>query len=167
MKNRNIILVGFMGCGKTTIGCKIARWLDYKFVDIDKYIETLMRSSIHDIFRQYGESYFRILEARVIKKVSKWRNCCISTGGGSIINRNNIYYLKRSGTVIYLNVGFDRLYENIRNTTNRPLVNETIKKEQVELLFKERMPLYITCADVIIDSSELSIEECEIGRAHV
>ena len=100
----NIVLCGFMGCGKTTVGKILSEKLSMKFVDVDELIEQEQGMTISEIFEKYGEIGFRKIENETIKKVSQWNNAIVSTGGGSVLNVDNVTALKSSGKIFFLDV---------------------------------------------------------------
>lgn len=156
-----------MGCGKTSIGKRIAQNFNSNFVDTDIEIQNLSGMSINEIFEKYGESYFRKLERNYCKLVALSCGYIIATGGGIIKDETNIENLKISGTVVYLKCSPDKIYKNIKNDSTRPLLNNA--KDKYALIcsmLKEREPLYQKYADFIIDISEMRLEESawQVGR---
>ena len=99
----NIVLIGFMGCGKSSVGKKLAEKMDYCFCDVDRVIERDNKKSISEIFETKGEEYFRELETKTVKKlINTVSNCIISVGGGLPIKNGNGELLKKLGTVVFL-----------------------------------------------------------------
>ncbi len=155
----NIVLIGFMGSGKTTIGIRLAYKLKYLFIDTDKKIEEEMGISINEIFRIYGEQYFRNLEKTFIKKLSNSNKQVIATGGGIIKNKQNIEELKSKGIIIYLNASPEHIYNNIKDDDSRPLLQVENKMETIQSILNERKFLYEEFADIIIDISYNQVDE--------
>lgn len=151
----NIALIGFMGSGKTTIGKLLAKALEMKFIDIDKEIVKIENRSITEIFEKDGENYFRDLERKIIAKESADNNIVISTGGGVIIDNNNIKSLKETSFVVYLNCSIDCIYERVKGKKNRPLLNTENVYEKIVELYKKREMLYKISCDY---SVEIDIE---------
>lgn len=132
-------LVGFMGCGKTTIGRELSDYLQLPFIDSDEYIEVTNNRKIDEIFALEGEEIFREIEHKAIKELNKIDGV-ISVGGGAFIKENNREVMTKNAPVFYLNCDFPTIYERIKDT-NRPLVaSNTI--EQLEVLYKSRLPIY-------------------------
>lgn len=147
MKN-NIALIGFMGSGKTTIGKILAKFLDMKFVDIDKEISMREKKSISEIFETNGEEYFRDLERSIIEEESKDNNLVISTGGGAIIDNVNIKNLQNSSFIVFLDCDTTTIYERVRNSKHRPLLNNKENLlETIEELYRKRRILYEISSD--------------------
>ena len=151
----NIALIGFMGSGKTTVGKFLAKTMDMKFVDIDKVIEALEKKSINDIFHEKGQNYFRDLEREVILQESLKNDCVIATGGGSILDNENIKRLKETSFIVFLNATIECLYLRLKDNTTRPILNDAEdKRKLIEELLEKRKFLYQISADYIIDINE-------------
>ena len=112
-KMNNVILIGFMGSGKSSVGKALAKKLERKFIDMDDEIELGEEKSINDIFTEYGEDHFRELETNYLEKLLTKKNKVISTGGGVILKEENIAILKRIGTVVFLHTTYEALLKNL------------------------------------------------------
>ncbi|MFA4888822.1 MAG: tetratricopeptide repeat protein [Candidatus Omnitrophota bacterium] len=152
----NIYLVGFMGTGKTSVGKELARKKKWHFVDLDDLIELREKRAIADIFAKDGESYFRKLEIRVLKDVSREKNFVVSCGGGIVMEKENIAAMKASGKIICLQATPAIILKRTCQHAHRPLLNVPRPKERIELLLKLRAPYY-ALADKAIDTSKLSV----------
>ena len=151
----NIALIGFMGSGKTTVGKFLAKTMDMKFVDIYKVIEANEKKSINDIFHEKGQNYFRDLEREVILQESLKNDCVIATGGGSILDNENIKRLKETSFIVFLNATIECLYLRLKDNTTRPILNDAEdKRKLIEELLEKRKFLYQISADYIIDINE-------------
>ncbi len=160
MKNKNIVLIGFMCCGKTTLGNELANSIGYKFLDIDDEIVKLANMNIPQIFENYGECYFRKLENQVVKNIRNVSNAVISCGGGIVKNKENINILKENGIVVFIDANTDKLFKNYKESnTLRPLLQTDNVKQTIENLLNERMPLYLSCCDIKIDVSNFDIAQ--------
>lgn len=159
MKNKNLVLIGFMGCGKTTVGRNLSGLIKYDFFDCDSLIEQKSNMSISNIFNEFGESYFRNIEHEVIKEVSDLESSVIATGGGVIKNPQNMSLLKMNGIVIYLKNSPEKTFKNLEHDNTRPILQEDDKFTKISLLMEEREPFYIKYSDIIIDVSEGSVNE--------
>lgn len=156
-----IIIVGFMGVGKTSVGKILAEKLNFDFIDTDNEIELSQDMSISNIFQNYGESYFRKLEKQTLKNVLNRNNIVISTGGGIITDKDNYNILKNEEKVIFLDASVETIIKHLHNEINkRPLLYESenlIKK--IEELLSNRYEKYIGVSDIIIDVNDKNIDE--------
>ena len=139
---KNIVLTGFMGTGKTTIGRELSRMLHMRLVDIDSEIEKSQKMKIDHIFKTYGEQYFRDLETAMIKKLSREKNIIISTGGGAVLRDENMEALKENGIVFCLNANTETILERTARSTERPLLKVENPKEKISELLSYRRPFY-------------------------
>lgn len=147
---KNIVLIGMMGCGKTTVGYELAKILpDFEYVDIDKEIEKSTQQRISDIFLKHGESFFRMLETEKIKKVCQNKNQIISTGGGAFEDEQNRKNLKSSGHIIYLKTSPQEIFNRIKTETHRPLLRKDFSVEKITNIMQKRAKNYEK-ADIII-----------------
>lgn len=158
---KNIVLIGMTGVGKTTIGKCLSNVLDKEFVDTDDLIEKKMEMKIPNIFTQYGEEYFRSLESDVIDMIYKDHKLIISTGGGIVLNKDNINKLKENGMIVLLESSIETIINNIENSFgNRPLLNnEENMISNITALYEKRKILYFDSANIIINVDNKSIED--------
>ena len=147
--NKNIVLVGMMGAGKTYIGTKLSKLLvHFNYVDIDAEIEKAAGLSIPEIFEKYSEEYFRELEVKTVKKFSSSKNQIISTGGGAFENPKNQYALKENGLVFYLKAASKELFNRIEMENNcgqnqkRPLLDDDFSIKTIQTILKKREKNY-------------------------
>ena len=141
----NIVLTGFMASGKTTVGMRIADISDYEFIDTDEMIVESEGQSINDIFAKNGEEYFRRVEHEIIRGAASMDNKVISTGGGVVLNPENIEALRKNGIVFNLDPDFSVIQERVtRAAATRPLMkNQSI--EDIKKRFDDRKPFYDNC----------------------
>lgn len=156
---KNIVLIGFMGSGKTSVGKKLSRDLKREFIDMDDFIVTKEGMSINEIFEKKGEIYFRNLERELCQRFAEAKSKIIATGGGVIKNDENVENLKKGGIIVYLKSTPKQIAYNLRYDDTRPLLSGKNKEEKIASLMKEREPVYNRCADVIIDVSGINIDE--------
>ena len=149
--SKNIILCGFMGCGKTTVGKNLQKRSGMNMIDTDAYIEKNQGMKISEIFDKYGESYFRDLEYDACCELSKKSGIIISTGGGALTFERNVQALKKNVTIVLIDVPLDAIKERLKNDTTRPLLQRPDKDEAMRELYEKRMPLYKKAADIIVD----------------
>ena len=155
---RNIILTGFMGVGKTSVGTRLARDLGYRFVDTDDLIEADQKITITEIFSSFGEAYFRDAETRVIRQVLDGEGQVIATGGGAVIRDENRRAFKEGGMTICLTARPEVVFERIRHETHRPLLQVPDPLGRIRELLNERERYYHQ-ADLIIDTSDKTVDE--------
>lgn len=151
---KNIVLTGFMGVGKTSVGKMIAQSLGYKFIDTDSLIVQNENMEIAEIFKKKGEDYFRTIEHKTICDVSKFENTVIATGGGVVKNKKNVELLRKNGVIILLRCSAEVIIKRLSNINDRPLiVGKT--KDEIEKMIKDREQFYIDC-DFCVDVSMLT-----------
>lgn len=166
-KNRNIILIGYMGSGKSTVGRKAAKAVDYNFLDTDALIEEEEGMSIAKLFEEQGEPYFREKETETIKRLlEKPKGNIIATGGGLPMREGNAALLKQLGTVIYLKAETETLVRRLSGDTVRPLLQNVDLQEKIETMLSIRGPVYEACADVVLQTDNMSFYEiiCRIEK---
>lgn len=156
-----IILIGFMGVGKTTIGKIIAKKLKLNFVDMDNYIEKREGKSISKIFEEYGEQHFRELESESLKDLIKSDNIVISTGGGIVTTKENSEILKKEKIVIFLDGNTQTILNHLsKEIDKRPLLsNSNNVEDTISNLLNQRYEKYNSICDIKIDINEKNIEE--------
>lgn len=148
-----IILCGFMGCGKTSVGWRLAKKLNCPFVDMDKYIEDKEKMSVSDIFELKGEAAFREYERRTAKELMQLDKVVIASGGGTVLNSENVRAFHAGGGEIYfLDVPVAAIQERLKRDKRRPLLQRPDRREFIDKLYAERYPKYLAAADVIIDA---------------
>lgn len=151
---KRIILIGYMGAGKTTIGKVLAKDLNLQFYDLDWYIESRMHKTVPQIFAEKGEEGFRNIEQRLLHEVAEFEDVVISCGGGTPCFFDNIDYMNQQGDVVYLKVEPETLYKHLKmGKTERPLLKG--KSEEELILFireqlEKREPFY-TKAQYLLD----------------
>ena len=150
----NIVLIGFMGAGKSSIGRILAETLGYKYLDTDTLIEAEQGCTISDIFFYAGEEFLRKQETLTLHKLRGSKKVVLATGGGIVMAKGNMELLKEIGRVYYLNAPPELLYQRLKNSTNRPLIDGAEDKEKEILqLHTQRDPFYKQ-ADVIVEISD-------------
>lgn len=156
-KHKNLVLTGFMGTGKTEAGIILARSTGRRFIDSDKLVEEKAGESVAEIFKESGEDYFRELESKAIKSLSrcKTQSLVISTGGGAVIRKENRELLRKHGIIINLTAGVEDIIARTSETGNRPLLEVANPGERIRALLEERSEAYSDC-DISIDTTGLS-----------
>ncbi len=146
---KNIVLIGMPGSGKSTIGKMLSKKLGLRLIDCDEIIEKKSGKSIPKIFKD-GEEAFRNIEEEVLKDTIMEKRCIISTGGGAIKREENIFSMKYNGTIYFIDRDIDKIYNDIRGNTQRPLVE---KKDQLIKLYNDRKDIYREVCDYLIDNN--------------
>lgn len=151
MKKNNIILIGFMGCGKSTVGVKLSYRLQRTLIDTDKWIEKRQQRTITDIFAKEGEQTFRQMETDCLKELLETADGqIIAVGGGLPVWPQNHQLLGQLGTIIYLQVTPQEVYERLSTDTTRPLLQGEDPQGKIKELLAKRMPVYEELADRVI-----------------
>ena len=161
---RSVILCGFMGCGKTTVGELTARSLDMDYVDADQYIVEKAGMSISEMFERYGESYFRDREHEAMKELSRRKGTIISSGGGALTFQRNVDAVRSTAMIVYINTDFEICYGRIAKDPDRPLVKANTK-DSLREMYERRDQLYRACADAIITNNTTPEESASVLRA--
>ena len=157
LQSGNLILIGMMGSGKTTVGRALARQLDKEFVDSDEEIQRRTGVTIPHIFDVEGEAGFRQRESAAIADLAMRSNIVLATGGGAVLAAQNREILRQNGLVIYLKASVQDLWQRTRNDRNRPLLQTGNPRAKLTELFEQRDPLYMEAADIVMPSSRQSV----------
>jgi shikimate kinase len=155
--SRNIVLIGFMGSGKTLVSISLAKKLNMKRISTDEMIERQEKRSVAEIVAARGWSYFRKLEHEIIKKISIKKNVVIDCGGGVVLNLKNLKSLKINGIIFYLKVSTKVIYNRLKGDKTRPLISGPNPQARIKEILKNRLPLY-SQADVIVNASHPSVD---------
>jgi shikimate kinase len=153
--DRNVVLIGFMGSGKSSVGRELARRWRFRFVDTDAAIRRRFSKSIGEIFATYGEDFFREQEHDVLRDLLGQERAVIATGGGIVLQEQNVVLLRRLGRIVWLTASPDTIWERVRMSTHRPLLQNEDPRGTMDLLLQARSPLYAAAADLTVDSSGL------------
>jgi len=155
---KNIILFGFMGTGKTAIGKTLAEKLNMKFVDMDDLIEEHEGTAISEIFATKGEPYFRRVESKVAEDVAGRTGLVVATGGGVVLNCENVRALESTGTGVCLNASPEIICERVRDETHRPLLDVEDPLKRIREMLEARKPYYARVKHQL-NTDQLSVEE--------
>ena len=148
----NIIIIGFMGSGKTSVGMELSKLLEMKYMDTDEIIIKNTNMSINHIFEKFGEGRFRELEANTLEDLQNINNTIISCGGGIILNPKNIKLLKQLGKVIWLKVSPKEAYNRLLGDSSRPLLKDDFSLTNLTNILEKRLTLYENASDIIIET---------------
>jgi shikimate kinase len=155
----NIVLIGFMGSGKSSIGRIIARRLRFQFLDTDRLIEERARMTIPEIFERHGEPHFRERETAVLESLLGVKRHVFATGGGIVTQPRNVEILRQLGLVVLLKADPEEIFRRVSRNADRPLLKVEDPRERVFTMMAERAPLYEGAAQFEVDSTALRHEE--------
>jgi shikimate kinase len=155
---KNIILVGFMGSGKTTIAMKLSHLFNMHYISTDDLIEKREKRTINEIFTKDGEEYFRSVESEVLRDVCQMKDVIIDLGGGAVLCEENWGHMKSSGIVISLTADANTIMERTKKYKHRPLLNVEDPKQKILNLMAKREPFYAK-ADHCIDTGRLTVKQ--------
>lgn len=151
---KNIVLIGFMGTGKSSVGLRLAHKLKKEFVDIDQEIENVSGMSIAEMFKHHGETRFRAEESLMVNKLGEREDMIIATGGGVVLLKENIAALKKNGILVCLDASLEDIFERVnRKKGSRPLLKKNTQIEDISALLKVREPYYADAADIRVKTS--------------
>ncbi len=151
---KNIVLIGFMGTGKTSTGRLLAGRLGRPFIDTDRMMEHESGLAVGEMFARHGEAYFRAREKDLIARVSRRRKTVIATGGGAVLDPENMERLRAGGVIICLTASTQTILERTGRRNTRPLLARPDREEVVARMMAERAPLYAQ-ADFVLDTSNI------------
>lgn len=155
----NILLVGMMGAGKTTVGKSLASYLNKTFIDSDHEIQKRTGVKIPVIFEIEGEAGFRKREAEMLQELLKINNMVLATGGGVILNKENRELLRQNGTIVYLRATVNDLWNRTRHDKSRPLLQTLDLQAKLTELYDQRDPIYCEIAHIVVESGKQSVRQ--------
>lgn len=154
-----IYLIGFMGCGKSTVSRILSRRLRVKQLEMDEILESEAHKPITEIFAQDGEEAFRRQETALLKRIAAGDPAVVSCGGGAALRAENVEAMRQNGTVVLLQATPQTIYERVKNSTDRPVLNGHMNVEYIASLMAKRLPCYEAAADLVIGVDELTPEQ--------
>lgn len=158
----NIVLIGFMGAGKSTISDYLSTMFAMRLIEMDQVIEEREEMSISDIFATYGEEYFRNLETKLLKELQNTNNCVISCGGGAALKEENVKEMKKNGRVVLLTASPRTVYERVKDCDDRPILDGRNNVEVIAEMMEKRREKYEAAADVVIQTDHKTVLQiCE------
>ena len=155
----NLFLIGFMGAGKSTVAAKLNQMTGKKLIEMDETIVLNQGMSINEIFEKYGEARFREIESELVKKISSEGDCIVSCGGGVVIKPENVEEMKKNGKIVFLSATPETIFERVRYSTDRPILNGHMNVEYIAGLMEKRRALYEAAADVMIATDNKDADE--------
>lgn len=156
---KHLFLIGFMGAGKTSVSQALGKTLGWKVVEMDQHISAQEGMSVSDIFAQKGEPYFRACETALLESFAQSEPCIVSCGGGVPMREENVAAMKRSGTVVLLTARPEVILERVKDDHSRPLLEGHKDIPYITSLMEQRRPKYEAAADLVVDTSDISVEE--------
>lgn len=155
----SLFLIGFMGTGKSSVAAALGDMLEQEVMEMDACIAHREGLSIPEIFAQKGESYFRRCETALLRDCADWEPLIVSCGGGAAMRQENVDAMRRCGTVILLTARPEVILERLKDDHSRPLLMGHKDTGYISALMAQRQPRYQAAADIIVDTSDLAIEE--------
>jgi len=155
----NLVLIGFMGSGKSSLGRLVARELGFQFIDTDALVVERAGFDIPTIFALHGEEHFRELETSVLQSLTHLSRCVISTGGGAVLREENRPILRQIGFVVLLTASEEVLFERVSRNKKRPLLHTENPRATVSQILADRRPIYEAAAQCVIDTTNLNRTE--------
>ena len=158
----NIVLIGFMGAGKTTVSDYLSTMFDMDIIEMDQEITDREEMSIPDIFATYGEEYFRDLETSLLVELQDRKNVIISCGGGTALRQRNVEEMKKNGRVVLLTASPQTIYERVKDSDERPVLKGRKNVEGIAELMEQRREKYEAAADLVVQTDHKSVlQVCE------
>lgn len=159
---KNIFLVGFMGAGKSSIARVLVERLGMNLIEMDARIVEEQGMTINDIFEKHGESYFRDIESKLILAIGEEGNSVVSCGGGVVVRNENTEYMKKNGVVVYLSATPETIFNRVKDSTERPILNGHMNVGYIAELMDKRRALYEGAADFTVTTDGRNVETiCE------
>lgn len=149
---KHIYLIGFMGAGKSTIAKHLQNKLNIPLIEMDQEIMNRQGMEIAEIFQTHGEAYFRDLESALIREIAAGEPSVVSCGGGVVLREENISLMRDSGMLVYLSARPETIFERVRHSTNRPLLNDRMSIEGIADLMEQRRPIYETACQYSVET---------------
>ena len=147
---QHIYLIGFMGTGKTTISHKLQEMTGAKEVDMDAWIVEKNDMTINDMFDKFGETYFRDRETDAVREIAGTAPAIVSCGGGAVLRQQNTQMMKNGGRIVLLTATPETVYERVKNSTDRPLLNGHMNVEYIASMMEKRRELYAGACDISV-----------------
>ncbi|MFI3170810.1 MAG: shikimate kinase [Eubacteriales bacterium] len=157
--SRNILLIGFMGSGKTTIAKKLKKMSGMEIIDMDREIAGREGMSIPEVFERYGETYFRDKETALLIELQARDNLIISCGGGIVVRDENFAEMHKAGIVVLLTASAATTYRRVCNNNNRPLLNGNMNVAYIQELMNQRKPLYEKAAKIVVKTDRKRVQD--------
>lgn len=155
----NLMLIGFMGTGKSSVSRYLSKMLAMEEVEVDDIIAKKEGMSINQIFQQYGEDYFRNCESNTLIELQEKSSVIVSCGGGAVLRPENVAHMKKNGRIVLLTASPETIFNRVRYSKERPILNHNMNVDFIKELMEKRREKYESAADVVIHTDYKSIEE--------
>lgn len=155
----NIFLIGFMGAGKSTIAAELTKELGMQRIEMDQMIVEQQSMPISEIFDKFGEEYFRNIETDLVRELTDKKQMVVSCGGGIVLRDENAKLMKESGAIVLLTATPETIYERVKNSTERPILNGNMNVEYISSLMDQRKDRYFAVADYVVTTDGKSAKE--------
>lgn len=155
--DKNIMLIGFMGAGKSTVSRELSKLTGKSEIDMDAYIVKKEGCSINEIFEKHGEAYFRDIETKYLIEIQKESGLIVSCGGGTVIKDENVEYMKENGVIVLLTATPETIYGRVKNSKDRPILNGNMNIEFITELMNRRKDRYLSVADIVVETDNKHI----------
>ncbi len=160
--NEHIFLIGFMGCGKSTNARYLSKMTGAVQMEMDQKIVEDQGMAITEIFAKYGEPYFRDLETELIRSMKNMAPMVVSCGGGAVLREENVALMKECGRIVLLTATPEAIFDRVKHSTDRPVLNGNMNVEYIAELMENRRPRYEAAADIVISTDMKNVREiCE------
>lgn len=159
MERKTIFLIGFMGAGKSTVASRLQRELHMELCEMDQMIVEQQGMSINDIFERFGEEHFRRLETQLVRDLQQHAPAIVSCGGGAVMREENVSYMKECGRIVLLTATPETIYERVKHSKNRPILNGNMNVEFIRELMEQRRSRYEAVADISVATDGREIGE--------
>lgn len=155
----NILLIGFMGTGKTTVSGKLKEVTGMPEIDMDAYIVEKEGRAISEIFEKEGEEYFRTVETKCLTEILDKKGVIVSCGGGVVVKDENVSYMKDKGVIVLLTATPETVYNRVKDSTDRPILNGNMNVSYIASLMEKRRERYLSVADIIVETDDKQVDQ--------
>ncbi len=156
---RQIYLTGFMGCGKSTVSYALAKRLNRRQVEMDESLERQAGKPVAKIFEEDGEEAFRRMESELIRRLAEGPPAVVSCGGGAVLRQENVAVMRSSGLIVLLTASPHTIYDRVKGSAHRPLLNGRMNPQAIAKLMEERRPFYEAAAMLTVETDAKTVEE--------
>ena len=156
---KNIFLIGFMGCGKSTVAAHLFKEYGLQIVEMDQVLVERLGMSIPEIFEKYGETYFRDEETKLLAECGNQTDKVVSCGGGVVLRKENVEIMKKSGKIVWLTAKPETILSRVKNDKNRPLLDGNKNVSAITLMLEKRYAHYEGAADIVVETDNKSVED--------